>query len=125
MSENAGRLDYYALLGVAPTARPEEIKQAYRFLAKALHPDRFPEPELKRHAEARFKLIAESYRVLSDPARRRADDRARSAEPVAFSAPPVPGLEAWGREFLELLAEAVVDRFLPSPVRRSGRRSRR
>jgi curved DNA-binding protein len=58
--------DYYAILGVPRNATPEQIKEAYRRLAKEYHPDRNPFPE----AEGRFKLINEAYHVLYDPAKR-------------------------------------------------------
>jgi curved DNA-binding protein len=56
--------DYYAILGVPRNATLEQIKEAYRRLAKEYHPDKNPSPE----AEERFKLINEAYQVLSDPA---------------------------------------------------------
>ncbi|MGH9187425.1 MAG: molecular chaperone DnaJ [Acidimicrobiales bacterium] len=62
--------DHYALLGVSRTATAEEIKKAYRSLARQLHPDANPDPE----AEARFKEVARAYEVLSDPERRRRYD---------------------------------------------------
>jgi len=58
--------DYYAILGVPRNATPEQIKEAYRRLAKEYHPDKNPSPE----SEERFKLINEAYQVLSDPAKR-------------------------------------------------------
>ncbi|GBD06626.1 Curved DNA-binding protein [bacterium HR21] len=59
--------DYYAILGIEPSASPEEIKRAYRKLALQYHPDRNPG---NKEAEERFKEIAEAYEVLADPEKR-------------------------------------------------------
>jgi curved DNA-binding protein len=63
--------DYYATLGVAKTATAKEIKQAFRKLARKLHPDVNPGDKT---AEARFKEINEAHEVLSDPEKRRKYD---------------------------------------------------
>ncbi|MEX2290038.1 MAG: molecular chaperone DnaJ [Mycobacteriales bacterium] len=64
--------DYYAALGVPKDASAADIKKAYRKLARDLHPDTNP------GGEERFKEVSEAYDVLSDTARRKEYDEARS-----------------------------------------------
>ncbi|MDI6695752.1 MAG: J domain-containing protein [Anaerolineales bacterium] len=64
--------DYYRILGVNKDAKQEDIKKAYRKLARKYHPDVNPGD---KSAEERFKEINEAYEVLSDPAKREKYDR--------------------------------------------------
>lgn len=69
--------DYYKILGVPKDASTEQIKQAFRRLAKQYHPDANPHAseQEKKKAEERFKEIQEAYAVLSDPQKRAQYDR--------------------------------------------------
>ena len=62
--------DYYAILGVRPDASPDELKRAYRKLAREYHPDVNPDPV----AQEKFKDINAAYEVLSDPKKREVVD---------------------------------------------------
>ena len=82
--------DYYATLGVARDATADEIKKAFRKLARKYHPD---VAEDKSTAEAKFKELNEAYEVLGDPAKRKKYDRlgARWRDPEGgFQAGPGP-----------------------------------
>ncbi len=64
--------DYYSILGVSKTATPEEIKRAYRKIARKHHPDLNPGD---KEAEEKFKNLNEANEVLSDPEKREKYDR--------------------------------------------------
>ena len=69
--------DHYEVLGVSRDASPEEIKKAYRRLARELHPDVNPGEE----ASERFKLVTHAYDVLSDPEQRQRYDLGGDGSP--------------------------------------------
>jgi curved DNA-binding protein len=84
--------DYYEVMGVARDASAEDIKRAYRRLARKYHPDVSKEPD----AEERFKELSEAYEVLKDQDKRAAYDQLgeRWQEGQEFRPPP-----DWNREF--------------------------
>ena len=69
----ADKRDYYEVLGVDKSASPDEIKKAYRKLAKQYHPDLNPDD--KEGAEAKFKEATEAYEVLSDTEKKQKYDQ--------------------------------------------------
>src|ERR1700739_2060447 len=72
MNQTMGDRDYYDILGVKKSASDEEIKKAYRSLAKKYHPDK---NKGNKEAENKFKEISEAYAVLSDSEKRAQYDR--------------------------------------------------
>ncbi len=79
--------DYYKVMGLAKTASPDEIKRAYRKLARKYHPDVSKEAD----AEARFKDLGEAYEVLKDPENRAAYDQLGSNWKAGQDFRPPPG----------------------------------
>jgi molecular chaperone DnaJ len=87
----ATRPDYYKALGVDKKASAEEIKKAYRKLARRYHPDRNPDD---KQAEERFKEISQAHDVLGDPEKRKQYDS--GSGPFATGAGPGGGFGGFG-----------------------------
>lgn len=97
--------DYYKILGVSKDAKPEDIKKAFRKLARANHPDQHPGDKA---AETRFKEVSEANSVLSDATKRKEYDDARSMFGGGFRFPGggQPGRPGQGVNFEDLLRNA-------------------
>ena len=78
----AEKKDYYAILGVSKTATDDELKKAYRKMAKKDHPD--ANPDNKEEAEKKFKEVNEAYEVLSDAKKRKMYDQFGTVDPQGF-----------------------------------------
>lgn len=78
----AQKRDYYEVLGVSKTATDDELKRAYRKLAKQYHPD--ANPDNKEEAEKKFKEINEAYETLSNPQKRKMYDQFGPEGPAGY-----------------------------------------
>jgi len=83
--------DYYKILGVSKDVSKEDLKKAYRKLARKYHPDVSKEP----NAEAKFKEVGEAYEALKDPQKRAQYDQFGSNYQNGQSFTPPPG---WGQQ---------------------------
>src|SRR5258705_10252693 len=84
--------DYYEILGVSRDASPEEIRRAYRALARKHHPD----VNKEAGAEDRFKEISEAYEVLRDPEKRAQYDRLGANWRAGQDVSGEPGFSGFG-----------------------------
>ena len=119
----ASRPDYYKTLGVGKNASDEEIKKAYRKLARQYHPDRNPGD---KKAEERFKEISQAHDVLSDADKRKAYDRGTG--PFGFATGGGGGFDpgAFGGSFSDILSNLFGSGGRPARPRRTpGRRALR
>ena len=117
--------DYYEILGVPRSASPDDVKKAYRKLARKYHPDVSKEP----NAEDRFKEVQEAHGTLKDPEKRAAYDQLGQHRP-GEEFRPSPG---WERQFGDVNVDDLFDlsdlfeHLGGSPLgqRRAGRRGAR
>src|ERR1700741_1435438 len=86
--------DYYAILGVPRNASEEDVKKAFRKLARQYHPDVAKD---KKAAEQKFKEINEAYEVLGDPQKRKKYDQLGSGWKEGAGFEPPPGWQAYDR----------------------------
>ncbi|TWP52999.1 molecular chaperone DnaJ [Lentzea tibetensis] len=96
--------DFYCELGVSSDASADEIKKAYRKLARELHPDANPGDA---KAEARFKSVSEAYGVLNDPAKRKQYDEARRLFAGGGGFPGAGGFGQGGFDMNDLFGRAA------------------
>jgi len=96
-------MNYYEELGIRQDAALEEIRQAYKVLARLLHPDSQPDARLKAMAECQMKRLNEILAVLTDSQKRRQYDESLSGSPkvvMEWAPPPPPVRPAYGYQLL-------------------------
>ena len=93
----AQKRDYYEVLGVSKNVTDEELKKAYRKLAKKYHPD--ANPDNKEEAEKKFKEVNEAYEILSDKQKRQMYDQFGFDGPQGFNGSQGGGYYSYGSGF--------------------------
>ena len=110
--------DYYATLGIERTASADEIKGAYRKLARKFHPDVSKEA----NAEEKFKEVAEAYETLKDPEKRAAYDQLGRHAPGDEFRPPPGWEQSYGESSFSFDDVDLADLFAGIAGRGRGRR---
>ena len=103
----AQKRDYYEVLGVSKSATDEELKKAFRKLAKKYHPD--ANPDNKDEAEKNFKEVNEAYEVLSDKQKRQMYDQFGFDGPQYGDLFELEAYEVWYDKENKALMEDVAD----------------
>ncbi|TGZ80346.1 DnaJ-domain-containing protein [Ascodesmis nigricans] len=103
-------IDYYAALGVPPTATPSQIREAYKRAALKTHPDRVSHNDPTRASRTkRFQEVNDAYYILSDPIRRRDYDSTRRSSSSSTSQEQHASAETQDTQFSDVFEEMLRD----------------
>ncbi|KAL2266222.1 hypothetical protein VTJ83DRAFT_5574 [Remersonia thermophila] len=103
-------IDPYEVLGVEPTATPDQIKSAYRKAALKTHPDKVPEDK-KDEAKEKFQQVAFAYAVLSDPARRKRYDETGSTSEAVVDNDGFSWSDFYRAQYENAISEEAIKQF--------------
>lgn len=118
--------DPYEVLGVPPTATPEQISHAYRALVRRHHPDSRPAPgpgDAARDHDRALRQVMAAYATLHDAARRAAYDRERRARDAVVTGTDIPVRTGKVRTGTEIRVGPVLYESDTPPAHRPGRRA--
>lgn len=103
-------MDYYEELGLSRSASAEEIRQAYKNLARLLHPDQHQDENLRRVAECQMKRLNALVAVLTDPALRKQYDLSAAVTPLKtpHARRPANSFSAWVWVITALMGFGVI-----------------
>ncbi|KAL1842926.1 hypothetical protein VTJ49DRAFT_3714 [Mycothermus thermophilus] len=103
-------IDPYEVLGVEPTATPDQIKSAYRKAALKTHPDKVPEDK-KDEAKENFQQVAFAYAVLSDPIRRKRYDETGSTSEAVVDNDGFNWSDFYRAQYEDAISEEAIKQF--------------
>ena len=112
--------NYYKILGVDPNASQVEIKERYRFLANAYHPDKFPNDAHKQHAEEEFKKINQAYQIILVRPSKPSQSGSNSQNNTVPSHQSPNSLSSFGQSFLRTVVFALFFYIAVNVVLRMG-----